>query len=313
MEAKRNDLLYDPGFLRRYRGRNHGMTQPPREAPRSTTAPVNGYRSNTESYQPHITPTPHRLRGKTALITGGARGIGKAIALRFAQEDADICIADKDFDEAQATARQVADLGVHATALSVDVSNRAEVESTVEEAIRVFGAVDILVNNAGMIVFGSLMECRPEEWERMQSVDLTGAFHFTQLVGRHMMARGKGGRMIHIGSTASLLPTAQQSAYCVAKAGLLMMSRCAAMELVGYNITSNLLCPQGAVTDLNRDLLRDPAVMDALEKNIPAHRMATVEEIAGAAAFLASDEAAYITGTELLHDGGAVISALWWR
>ena len=274
---------------------------------------MNSSRSNTEAYQPHITPTPQRLRGKTALITGGARGIGKAIALRFAQESADIFIVDKDLDEAQATARQVAQLGVRATAHYVDVSNRAAVESAVNEAIRLFGSIDILVNNAGMIVFGSLMECRPEDWDRMLSVDLTGAFHFTQFVGRHMVARGKGGRMIHIGSTASLLPTAQQSAYCVTKAGLLMLSRCAAMELVGHNITSNLLCPQGAVTDLNRDLLRDPAVMDALEKNIPAHRMATVEEIAGAAAFLASDEAAYITGTEMLHDGGSVISALWWR
>jgi glucose 1-dehydrogenase len=93
----------------------------------------------------------------------------------------------------------------------------------------------------------------------------------------------------------------------------MMMSRCAALELVGYNITSNLLCPQGAVTDINRELLRDESIMSALEANIPAKRLATVEEIAGAAAFLASDEAAYITGTELMHDGGCIISALWWR
>lgn len=119
--------------------------------------------------------------------------------------------------------------------------------------------------------------------------------------------------MLHIGSTASLLPTAQQAAYSVAKAGLLMMSKVAALELVSYNITSNVLCPQGAVTDINRELLSDPTVMDALEDNIPAHRMATVEEIAAAAAFLVSDEAAYITGTELIHDGGSTISSLWWR
>jgi glucose 1-dehydrogenase len=92
-----------------------------------------------------------------------------------------------------------------------------------------------------------------------------------------------------------------------------MMSRTAALELVGHGITSNLLCPQGAVTNINRQLLSDPEVMAALEASIPAHRMATVEEIAAAAAFLASDEAAYITGTELVHDGGTVISSLWWR
>lgn len=279
----------------------------------SPQATMNGALSNTESYQAHITPTPERLRGKAALVTGGARGIGKAIALRFAEESADVCIVDKDLTEAEETAREAAALGVHAIALRVDVSDRSGVERVVKQAIEALDFVDLLVNNAGMIVFGSLMECRPEDWDRMMAVDLTGAFHFTQFAGRHMVERGRGGRMIHIGSTASLLPTAQQSAYCVAKAGLMMLSRCAAMELVGHNITSNLLCPQGAVTDINRDLLRDASVMEALEKKIPAQRLARVEEIASAAAFLASDEAAYITGTEMLHDGGSVISALWWR
>jgi len=128
-----------------------------------------------------------------------------------------------------------------------------------------------------------------------------------------MVKAGHGGRMIHIGSTASLLPTAEQGAYCVAKAGLRMVSRMAAMELAPHGITSNLLCPQGAVTDINRELLSDPVVMAKLEGNIPAGRMAKTEEIAAAAAFLASDEAAYITGAELVHDGGATISSLWWR
>jgi NAD(P)-dependent dehydrogenase (short-subunit alcohol dehydrogenase family) len=253
------------------------------------------------------------LAGKSALVTGGARGIGKAIALRFAQEGAGVCIVDKDLPEAEHTAHEVEKLGVRAVALKADVSDRAVVERVVQQAAESMGSIDVLVNNAGMIVFGSLMDCRVEDWNAMIAVDLSGAFHFTQFVGRSMIENGRGGRMIHIGSTASVLPTAQQSAYCVAKAGLLMMSRCAALELIGHNITSNLLCPQGAVTDINRELLRNSAIMGALEANIPAKRLATVEEIASAAAFLASDEAAYITGTELLHDGGAVISGLWWR
>jgi glucose 1-dehydrogenase len=119
--------------------------------------------------------------------------------------------------------------------------------------------------------------------------------------------------LIYVGSTASLLPTPKQAAYCVAKAGLAMMSRQAALELASFGITSNLLCPMGAVTDINRELLNDPAVMQALEDGIPAGRMATVEEIAALAAFVASDEAAYITGAELVHDGGVSISGLWWR
>jgi NAD(P)-dependent dehydrogenase (short-subunit alcohol dehydrogenase family) len=274
---------------------------------------VSGFISNTENFRPHITPVPDRLKGKTALITGAARGIGKAIALRFAQERASIAVVDRDFPAALETVREVESRGVQGVALHADVSKRDEVQAAAEAAKDRLNGIDIVVNNAGIIVFGSLMECRVEDWERMMEVDLTGAFHVTQIVGGMMMEQKRGGRMIHIGSTASLLPTAKQAAYCVAKAGLMMMSRLAALEMVEHGITSNLLCPQGAVTEINRDLLSDPAVMKALEDNIPAHRMSTVEEIAACAAFLASDEAAYITGTELVHDGGSVISALWWR
>ena len=269
--------------------------------------------SNTSRYSPTITPTPFRSRGKTALITGGGRGIGRAIAVRLAQEGASLAIVDKNASPAEETVALCTQLGVQAAAFPGDVSSREDVERAVMAAAEEFRTIDILVNNAGIITFGSLMDCKVEDWNRMMAIDLTGAFHFTQVVGQLMIQQERGGRMLHIGSTASLLPTAQQAAYSVAKAGLLMMSKVAALELVSYNITSNVLCPQGAVTDINRELLSDPTVMDALEDNIPAHRMATVEEIAAAAAFLVSDEAAYITGTELIHDGGSTISSLWWR
>lgn len=242
------------------------------------------------------------LSGKAALVTGGARGIGRAIAQRYAAEGAEIAIVDRD----------VAPVSSHA-AYRADVADRGQVEQAVDEVLQRFGHIDILVNNAGMIVFGSLMECRPEDWDRMIAVDLTGAFHFTQIVGRAMLERNRGGRMIHVGSSASLLPAPRQAAYSVAKAGLRMLSRQAALEFAAHGITSNLLCPMGAVTDINRGLLSDPALMQTLEDTIPAGRLATVEEIAAAAAFLASDEAAYITGAELVHDGGVSISGLWWR
>lgn len=271
------------------------------------------YVSNTERYQPRITPVPGRLKGKVALVTGSGRGIGKAIAMRFAQEGADIVVTDKDAEPACQAADEARSFGVRAQAIETDVADRQAVEQVLQAAVKEFGAVDILVNNAGIIVFGSLMECRPEDWDKMLAVDLTGAFYCTQIVGRHMIHQGRGGRMVHVGSTASLLPTAQQGAYCVAKAGLRMLSRMAAMELVRHGITSNLLCPEGAVTDINRDLLRDPALMSKIEAVIPAGRLAHVQEIAAAAAFLASDEASYITGAELVHDGGATIGGLWWR
>jgi len=271
------------------------------------------YKPKTFSYKPHITPAAERLRGKVALVTGAARGIGNAIAVRFAQEGADVALIDKDFVGVEAAAGEVAKLGTHTAAFHTDVASRADVELATQNVLAKFGSIDILVNNAGMIVFGSLLDCTPEDWDRMLAVDLTGAFHFTQIAGRSMVARDRGGRMIHIGSTASLLPAPQQAAYSIAKAGLAMMSRMAALELANFGITSNLLCPQGAVTDINRELLADTSVMKALEESIPAGRMATIEEIAAAAAFLASDEAAYITGAELVHDGGISISGLWWR
>ncbi len=275
--------------------------------------PTAGYVSSTERFQPRITPTPDRLKGKIALVTGSGRGIGKAIALRFAREGADIIVIDRHPGPAEQAAEEIRQVGSRAQAFQTDVTDREAIEQTLHAALEEFSVVDILVNNAGIIVFGSLMECRTEDWDKMLAVDLTGAFYCTQIVGKQMIRQRRGGRMIHIGSTASLLPAPEQGAYCVAKAGLRMLSKTAAMELVRYNITSNLLCPEGAVTDINRDLLSDPAVMSKLEEAIPVGRLARVEEIAAAAAFLASDEAAYITGAELVHDGGATVSALWWR
>ncbi len=269
--------------------------------------------SNTERYKPHITPTPDRLQGKVALITGGAKGIGRAIALRFAQEGADIAIADICTTSGMAVEKEIRATGRKCIFRETDVSNRKNVEATTQAVLDHFATIDILVNNAGIIVFGSIMECTPEDWRRMLDVDLTGALHCTQVVGNYMKQRNRPGRLIHIGSTASLLPTAQQGAYCVAKAGLRMVSRRAARELGAYGITSNLLCPEGAVTDINRELLRDPEVMHKLESTILAGRLATAEEIAASVAFLASDEAAYINGAELVHDGGITVSSLWWR
>ncbi len=270
------------------------------------------YESNTARYKARVTPVPGRLAGRNALITGAARGIGHAIAERFLREGAAVAITDIDGAAAEAAASELASVGA-ASAWRMDVSRRDEVERVMGEAAARMGGIDILVNNAGVIVFGSLMECEIGDWERMMAVDLTGAFHCTQAAARLMLEQRRGGRLIHVGSTASLLPTAQQAAYCIAKSGLRMLSKVAAMEFVKHGITSNLLCPEGAVTDINRELLSDPEAMRKLEAMIPAGRMGTVEEIAALAAFVASSEADYITGAELVHDGGAASSALWWR
>lgn len=271
------------------------------------------YISNTEMAKPEITPVANRLAGKVAIVTGAARGIGKAIATRFAQEGAAVLIADKDDESGQQAASEIRRLGTPVAALKVDVTSQTDVDRMLDTAVREFRSLDILVNNAGIIVFSSLMDCSVAELEKTIAVDLTGALRCTQAAAKQMIRQGRGGRLIHIGSTASLFPAPQQGTYAIAKAGLLMMSRTAAMELAEYGITSNLLCPHGAVTDINRELLADPDTMAKLESHIPAKRLAKVEEIAAAVAFLASGESAYITGAELLHDGGATLDSIWWR
>ncbi|MGD0733422.1 MAG: glucose 1-dehydrogenase [Terracidiphilus sp.] len=268
---------------------------------------------NSKTLAGKIKPVRGRLAGKVAVVTGGARGIGKGIANRFAQEGATVLIADKDIDRAEETVREIGGFGGKAEAYCADVSRQEDAGQIIARSVDSFDGIDILVNNAGIIEFGSILDCTPEDWNKMIAVDLTGAFYCTQAAARQMIRQGRGGRLVHIGSTASLFPAPLQAAYSVAKAGLLMLSRVAALEFIQHGITSNLLCPHGAVTDMNRDLLKDPSVMAKLEDHIPAGRLASVEEIASAAAFLASDEAAYINGTELVHDGGSSISGLWWR
>lgn len=260
-----------------------------------------------------IKPVPDRLAGKIAVVTGGARGIGKGIAVRLAQEGAAVLIADLDIARAEETVCEIGLAGGTAEAVVADISKREDAATVISRCVKSFEGIDILVNNAGIIRFGSLLDCTPEEWNKMMAVDLTGAFYCTQAAARQMIRQDRGGRLVHIGSTASLFPAPFQAAYSIAKAGLLMLSRVAALEFIQYGITSNLICPHGAVTDMNRDLLKDPAVMAELEGHIPAGRLASVEEIASFAAFVASDEAAYMNGAELVHDGGASICGLWWR
>src|SRR5882724_315915 len=146
--------------------------------------------SRTELFQPRITPVAERLKDRVALITGGANGIGKAIALRFAQEGADVVITDKDATAGVKTADELRALGRKAISAPADVADRAAIEHVVQRVLHDFGSIDILVNNAGIITFGSLMNCRLEDWNRMLAVDLTGSFHCTQIAGQHMVTRG---------------------------------------------------------------------------------------------------------------------------
>lgn len=251
--------------------------------------------------------------GRVAIVTGGAKGIGGAIVDRLAEAGATLAIFDVDDAALDDKVAALTGRGATIRGFHVDVSDRGQVEAAVADVETGLGPVHILVNNAGMIVFGSLLECDDADWSRMLAVDLYGVYVCTQVVGRRMVANGTRGVMVHIGSTASYKPAPSQFAYCVAKAGVKMVSDFAAAELVEHGIRSNLVAPMGAVTDINRDLLADPAVMEALEAALPSGRLATPDEIAAAACWLCSDDSAYVSGSTLLHDNALLSRAIWWR
>ena len=244
------------------------------------------------------------LDGKVAIVTGGASGIGRAIATILAENGAAVAIADLLEDVGQETARELERRGFSTQAFPVDVSDAARVEQTVGRVVEQFGAVDILVNNAGIGQHRAVMDMAVEEWERVLSVNLKGPFLFSQAVARGMVARGQGGRIICIVSTAAENARINAAAYCASKAGLLQFTRVLAQELGPHGITANAVGPGMTITG---SPLRQPpseGYQGAFLKEVPLARPGSPEDIAQAVAFLASPRAAYVTGQVIYADGG---------
>ena len=247
------------------------------------------------------------LDGKTAIVTGAARGIGKAIALKFAQEGANIAFTDLVIDEnAEATAKEIETLGVKAKAYA---SNAASFEDTakVVEAIHAdFGRIDILVNNAGINRDGMLHKMPVENWQMVIDVDLTGVFYGTQEALKHMRAQGSG-RIINI-SSGSWLGNIGQANYAAAKAGVVGLTKTAARESARKGITCNVICPGFIETDMTLKLkeVNDGAAWDSMMQRIPMGYAGKPSDVGNMVAFLASDEAAYIT-SEVINVGGGMI------
>ena len=242
------------------------------------------------------------LDGKTAIVTGAARGIGKAIALKFAQEGANIAFTDLVIDEnAEATAKEIETLGVKAKAYA---SNAASFEDTakVVEAIHAdFGRIDILVNNAGITRDGLMMRMTEQQWDMVINVNLKSAFNFIHACTPIMM-RQKAGSIINMASVVGVHGNAGQANYCASKAGIIGLTKSVARELGSRGITSNAVAPGFIRTEMTDVLPED--VKKAMGEQIPLKRFGTTEDVAQAAVFLASDRAAYITGQVLCVDGG---------
>ncbi len=245
------------------------------------------------------------LKGRVALITGGSRGIGKAIATKFASLGADIAINYTSREESALEAKkEIEAMGVKCFIVKCDVSNFEESQNMVDEVINEYSKIDILVNNAGITKDGLLMKMKEEDFDKVISVNLKGVFNCTKAVTRPMMKQ-KYGKIINMASVVGVMGNAGQSNYCASKAGVIGFTKSTARELASRNITINAIAPGFIESDMT-NVLKDE-VKTAYESSIPMKKMGKTEDVANVAAFLASDISSYITGQTINVDGGMVM------
>jgi 3-oxoacyl-[acyl-carrier protein] reductase len=245
--------------------------------------------------------TDKRLRTKVAIVTGGSRGIGRAIAEALAREGASVIVCSRSLEANKETAKRIEAEGGAAEAYQIDVADTDAVAALVKEIVGKFGRIDILVNNAGVTADNLLMRLKEADWDKVVDTNLKGAFNFTKAVARTMIKQ-HGGKIINMTSVVGMVGNAGQANYCAAKAGVIGLTKSVARELASRNITVNCVAP-GLVRTAMTDALSDQAKEQA-EGLIPLGRMGEPEDVAQAVAFLASSAADYITGEVIRIDGG---------
>ena len=245
-----------------------------------------------------------RLNGRKALITGGAKGLGRTMAQAFAEAGAEVVIASRTLAECQETANVIQSLSGQKTfAASLDVTNETDVRKLKATLDEQFGAIDILVNNAGINIRGNIEDMAVADFEAVMDTNLKGSFLCAKVFGPDMAQRNWG-RIINLGSILSVISMAGRTPYASSKAAVLGLTRTLAMEWATQGVTANAICPGPFATDMNLQLLNDPVKYKAFVEKIPLGRWGELHEIAGAALFLASDASSYVTGTTLFVDGG---------
>lgn len=245
-----------------------------------------------------------KLEGKVAIVTGASKGIGKGIALRYAQEGAAVVLASRSLNLLEAIARQINEKGGQALAIEVDVAQYASVSQMIEKTCEFFGRVDILVNNAGIAMAAPSEELSLADWQRALDTDLSGVFYGCQCAARKMMAQG-GGCIINITSVYGLVAAPGRAAYCASKAACNMLTKVLAIEWAKKNIRVNAIAPGYIRTELVQGVIAKGMLpVRAIEKRTPLGRIGEVEDILALAVYLASDESSFMTGSVINIDGG---------
>lgn len=245
-----------------------------------------------------------QLTNKVAVVTGGANGIGRATAKRYAREGAQVVVADIEYETAQIVAEEIRKDGGQALAVAVDVRSRSSVDDLFRGAVEAFGRVDILAAIAGISPEDKFVDLPDDHWEQTLAVNLTGVFLCGQAAAKRMIAQGTGGRIVNMSSTNGLVGEEEYSAYDASKFGVVGLTMTMAIELAPHKITVNAVCPGFIRTRMSEDLIADPVYSANYLKKIPLGRFGEPEDVAGCFVFLASDDSSYVTGTTLVVDGG---------
>jgi NAD(P)-dependent dehydrogenase (short-subunit alcohol dehydrogenase family) len=246
------------------------------------------------------------LRQTVALVTGAASGLGRGIAEGFAGRGAAVAVADVNSEGSRMVTDGIRAMGGDAISVTCDVSNRVAVEAAVNTTLEAFGKIDVLVANAGIGMRSPAEEMTSEQWERVLEINLDGVWFFDQAVGRHMIERGEGGRIINMASIGGLVGVETGNAnYCASKGGVIALTRCLAVEWAKHNILVNAIAPSHIRTPLIYQLMQEkPEVREYFLNNVALGRIGDVRDVVGPAIFLASEASAFVTGHVLVVDGG---------
>ncbi len=245
-----------------------------------------------------------RLAGKTAIVTGSTRGIGKGIAVRYGREGANVVVSGTNAELCEEVAELIRREGGSAIGIVCDVSDLDQINRLYDKTLEKFGEINIVVNNAGIAIFQPFIEVEPETVRKIWNVNLFGTFFSGQRAAKEMIRQGKGGKIINMSSISEEVGTADLTQYAMTKGGIKIMTKCMALELAQYGINVNAIGAGVIDTDISMEEFSKPGMREETVKRIPWGRMGEPEDLAGTAVFLAHEDSDYVTGTTVYVDGG---------